>query len=360
MIPGMMGTLGEGGPRKKDDGAAVLLPPLANPLHLDAPLKLTVCLTETCNLDCQPCYADCHAPKSRAELDVVQWHGLLDRAIEDGVIALYFEGGEPLLHDGFVDIVRHVSDRAFIMLRTHATRVDADLARELKQAGVALVFVDLWSANPEIHDALTGCKGSHADTVAGILALRQAGLEVQTLIILNRKNCGELNAQLRLSASLGATATGILRLYPLGRAKREWPALALSLEEQSAALAGLEAPAGLRIMQSWHPNDHNCCWQMAAVNAYGDSIGCAYLREYVNYGSLLTTSLQATWEHPVCRQLRAGEVERACSSCSQSQGSHGGCRSTAYAFHGRFDAPDPFDVMLNDGVDLRQLPIANV
>jgi radical SAM protein with 4Fe4S-binding SPASM domain len=95
---------------------------------------------------------------------------------------------------------------------------------------------------------------------------------------------------------------------------------------------------------------------MAAVNAFGDSIGCAYLREYVNYGSLLETSLRETWHHPTCRQLRSGVVDKACSACSASQGSHGGCRSTAYAFHGRFDAPDPFDVMLNDGIDLCHLP----
>ena len=36
--------------------------------------------------------------------------------------------------------------------------------------------------------------------------------------------------------------------------------------------------------------------------------------------------------------------------------SHGGCRATAYAFHGRFDAPDPFDLELNDGIDLTTLP----
>jgi radical SAM protein with 4Fe4S-binding SPASM domain len=341
--------------------ATVLRAPLENPLSLESPLKLTVCLTETCNLDCRPCYADCHASKARRELDGQAWHRLLDDAVDDGVVALYFEGGEPLLHPGFLDIARHVSDRAYIMLRTHATTVDKAMAETLKEVGVALVFVDLWAADPAIHDALTGTPGSHARTVAGIAALRAAGLDVQTLIILNRRNVGDLNAQLRLSRDLGASATGILRLYPLGRARREWPDLSLSLAEQMRALAAVQAPdlpdgRRLRIMQSWHPNDHNCCWHMAAVNAFGDSIGCAYLREYVNYGSLLDKSLRETWDHPTCRELRRGAVEKACSSCSTSQNSHGGCRSTAYAFHGRFDAPDPFDVTLNDDVDLCRLP----
>jgi radical SAM protein with 4Fe4S-binding SPASM domain len=242
------------------------------------------------------------------------------------------------------------------MLRTHATMVDTSIAKALYDAGVALVFVDLWAADAAVHDELTGVPGSHSRTLAGIAALRSAGLEVQTLIILSRLNVQGLNAHLRLSKDVGATATGILRLYPLGRARREWGSLALPLHQQMEALTRIEPPPGLRIMQSWHPNNHNCCWHMAAVNAYGDSIGCAYLREYVNYGSLLDSSLRDTWNHPMCRELRAGTVEKSCSTCSNSQGSHGGCRSTAYAFFGRFDAPDPFDVTLNDGIDLTVLP----
>ena len=339
-----------------DARPAVLHAPLRNPLRLETPVKLTVCLTETCNLDCRPCYADCHKSAQRAELDAPTWRRILDAAIADGVIALYIEGGEPLLHPGFFDVVRHVSDRAYVILRTHATTIDQQTARALQATGIGLVFVDLWSADHAVHDALTGVAGSHARTLSGIEALRSAGIDVQTLVILNQLNLAGLDAQLRLSHELGASATGILRLYPLGRARREWSRLSLSLAEQMEVLARLRVPPGLRIMQSWHPNDHNCCWQMAAVNAFGDSIGCAYLREYVNYGSLLETGLLETWNHPLCRELRAGAVDKACSSCSASQGSHGGCRSTAYAFHGRFDAPDPFDVTLNDDVDLRVLP----
>ena len=60
--------------------------------------------------------------------------------------------------------------------------------------------------------------------------------------------------------------------------------------------------------------------------------------------------------HVSARELRSGNVESSCGSCSASQNSHGGCRSTAYAFHGRWSAPDPFDIELNEGVDLRVLP----
>jgi radical SAM protein with 4Fe4S-binding SPASM domain len=95
---------------------------------------------------------------------------------------------------------------------------------------------------------------------------------------------------------------------------------------------------------------------MSAIDPFGQSIGCAYLREYVDFGNVTQMPFIETWNHPLAKQLRAGHVERSCKPCASTQGSHGGCRSTAYAFHGRFDAPDPFDLELNDGVDLTALP----
>ena len=333
----------------------ILTGPLDNP-QLESPIKLTVCYTETCNLACRICYADCAARKPRRELSAEQWIGLLDPLMDQGIISLYFEGGEPFHRGDFLDVLRACTPKAYCMVRTNATLIDAAMAAELRRIGVGTVLVDLWGARPETHDALTGSAGSHARSVAGIEALVAAGIPTQMLLILTRANAPELQDYVRLARRLGAEKAGFLRLYPLGRAKREWAEHALSLDEQMAALAAARAPEGLQIMQSWHPNNHNCCWQMAAVNAYGNSIGCAYMREYVNYGNLLETPLLETWDDPLWRRLRSGRVEKSCATCSDTQGSHGGCRSTAYAFHGRFDAPDPFDAPLNDGVDLRVLP----
>jgi len=176
-------------------------------------------------------------------------------------------------------------------------------------------------------------------------------------VILTRQIVPELNALLQLAAALGADRVGILRLYPLGRAKKLWPEIALSLDEQMAAVRDLRPPPGLAIMQSWHPMDKNCCWQAAAVDAFGRAIGCMYLREYVDFGSIGTSRYLDIWRgHPLYRHLRSGRVERGCPDCSASQGTRGGCRSTAFAFHGRWTAPDPFDETLNDGIDLLALP----
>lgn len=339
---------------------AALPPSPRTPAHrspaLERPIKITISYTHSCNLDCRVCYARCTRQPSARELPSATWRRILDDALESGVMSVMFEGGEPLHRPDFLDTLAHVAPRAMTRLRTNATLVDPPMAASLRRANLGDALVDVLGATPETHDALTGVPGSHARTEAGIAALQQAGIPVTLLVIMNRRNVHELQQVLDWGGRLHAEAVGILRPYPLGRMKDNWAELSLGLDEMMAAIAALQVPGTTRLMQSWHPNDANCCWQMSAANAYGDSIGCAYLREYVDYGNLAERTLLETWDHPLYRTLREGRVERSCGACATTQGSHGGCRSTAYAFHGRWDAPDPFDAPLNAGVDLRVLP----
>ena len=60
--------------------------------------------------------------------------------------------------------------------------------------------------------------------------------------------------------------------------------------------------------------------------------------------------------HPLYRGLRSGHLERSLPDGGPEASPGGGCRSSAFAFHGRWTAPDPFDEALNEGVDLRALP----
>jgi len=323
----------------------------------ERPPKVTFALTETCNLECRHCYADCKKTGKRPELSTGEWFGLIDYLAANGVIQTYIEGGEPLHRPDIFRILRRAAGKMMTLLRTNGTLVDAAMARRLKRSGVAHVFVDLMGACRETHDWFAGVDGSFALACAAVKHLVDAGIKTDVLTILNKRNAGEIQTILELAHALGAQRVGVLRLYPLGRVKRAWAELALSLDEQMRVIAALQPPAGLGLMQSWHPRDRNCCWQSATVNAFGDSIGCPYLREYVNHGNVRDVPFMEMWDtNTLYKALRAGEVETSCASCDTNDGSRGGCRSTAYAFHGRWTAPDPFCPTLNDGVDLRVLP----
>lgn len=322
---------------------------------LAKPFKLTISLSATCNQDCRLCYADCGAKKP-PELTPADWIAFIDQLAADGIMSVFIEGGEPLQVPGFDEILAHATRHMLVNIRTNGTLIDADRAARLKAVGAGRIYVDLFGATAATHDHVAGRPGSHDAALAGLRNLHAAGLKSTILMILHRHNAGEVADLVRMAPELGADQVGILRLYPLGKAKRNWDELSLSLEEQMAALASITVPPGIKLMQSWHPNDGNCCWQNAAVDPQGNSIGCPYLREYVNYGNVRETSFRATWAHPLYQELRQGTVQETCPECAKTQMTRGGCRSTAFAFRGRWDAPDPYCTHLNHGDDLRVLP----
>lgn len=323
--------------------------------RLDKPFKLTLCVTAECNMDCKLCYADCNR-RHRPELTTAQWKAFIDHLIAEDFLHVFFEGGEPFWRPDFEELLAHINRRLYVAIRTHAHLIGRARAQRLKKLGVGRLYVDLFAAIPEIQDELTGLSGCYDAVVDGIGHARAEGLKVTILGILSRRNFEHLQRYLDLAKALDCDQVGVLRLYPLGRAKKNWAELSLSLDEMMTALHSVRIPPGVQMMQSWHPRDGNCCWQNAAVSPYGDSIGCPYLREYVNYGNVLETPFVETWNHPLHQELRSNEVESTCPECSATQGTYGGCRSTAYAFHGRFGAPDPYCTHNNRGTDLRVLP----
>lgn len=324
--------------------------------YIEAPIKATLSVTDRCPLACAHCYGDCGEERAAGELTTAEWLRVIDEAVEAGVMAVLIEGGEPLLRPDIFDLLEHCRGRLMVWLRTHAVSIDRATARRIDEAGVAVVLVDLFGATAGTHDGHAGVPGSFARSLSGIETLGRQGLDVVPLMILTRLNMGEVQAYLDLAAALGCERAGVLRLYPIGRARERWSELACSLDEMSRALGSAVPPPGLDFMQSWHPRDKNCCWENAAVMADGRSVGCPYLRELVDYGNLRTLPFAATWSDPLYARLRAGPKGAGhCRGCEEREGTRGGCRATAFAFTGDWDAQDPFCSAANDGIDLRVL-----
>jgi radical SAM protein with 4Fe4S-binding SPASM domain len=147
-------------------------------------LKLEV--NDYCDLNCKMCYI--HKGKQELPFSVIT--RLLDQ-IRSYRIRLEILGGEPLLRQDIVDIIRYAKNRSrvpFISLYTNGIQATADLARELKAAGLNAAIVTLISQRPEVHDMFTGHRGSWAKTLAGIDNLKAAGLEVYTFTAIHRYN----------------------------------------------------------------------------------------------------------------------------------------------------------------------------
>lgn len=330
--------------------------PPAPRLTLHKPIKSWLQATASCNMDCRHCYGDCSPGPRPGELSDAEIVALGQEMSAAGVIELLVEGGEPLNRPSLPTILAELSKTMLIRLRTNATLLTDRLADELRAGGVAGLAVDFMGATAATHDWHYREEGAFERAWRGLQIAQRHDLNPVALMILTRRNLPELQQFVDLAASNGVARVGILRLYPLGRAKSFWDEMSLSVTEQTEAVDSLVAPNGVHLMRSWHPRDGNCCWQASGVDAFGTSVGCSYLRDFVDFGNVRETSFLDTWNHPLFRQLRAREVEGHCTDCASTQGSAGGCRSTAYAYTGDWNAPDPFCTTTNRGIDVQLLP----
>lgn len=150
------------------------------------PCVIKLDITNRCNIRCEMCYA----PHRPIDLEFGTIARLLDR-FESLPLRLDLMGGEPLAHPRLADIIRYAKKKTGIRqvnIYTNATLAGPEYARALKDAGLDAAMVNLSSDDAALHDAFTRTPGSWEKTVAGIGAMKDAGIEVFAFVVLHKQN----------------------------------------------------------------------------------------------------------------------------------------------------------------------------
>ena len=135
--------------------------------------NLRVSVTPECNLSCIYCHREGEeSPKK--PLSTKEIGDVLSTAAKFDIRSVKFTGGEPLLREDFVDIVRLVPDTMESSITTNGILL-ADYAGELKDAGMSRVNISLDSLNPDTYKKITG-SDRLAEVLDGIEVALEAGL----------------------------------------------------------------------------------------------------------------------------------------------------------------------------------------
>jgi uncharacterized radical SAM superfamily Fe-S cluster-containing enzyme len=109
---------------------------------------LTVDLTNRCNMMCEPCFMDANQVGYVHELSFDDVKRILDDALAvkpRRQMSVQFSGGEPTLHDAFLESVRYARDVGYFCVQcaTNGIRFaqDPELCRQAKEAGLRLVYL---------------------------------------------------------------------------------------------------------------------------------------------------------------------------------------------------------------------------
>ena len=177
-------------------------------------------VTRSCNLACIHCRASSLRGPYAGELTTDEGKRLLDDIAGFSSPVIILTGGEPLLRPDIYELAAYGDARGLRMvLATNATLVTEPVAAKMRDAGIRRVSVSIDGLDAESHDRFRAMPGAFAGSMAGIAAMKKAGMEFQINTTITRANLGRIEGILDLALRLGAAAHHIFLLVPTGRGK---------------------------------------------------------------------------------------------------------------------------------------------
>jgi radical SAM protein with 4Fe4S-binding SPASM domain len=293
---------------------------------------------------------------------------------------LVFSGGEPLCREDLFELVGQARSSGIIpALATNGTLVDATVAEQIRDSGIARVSVSLDGATAEVHDKLRRLTGSFERAIEGIGHLRDRKVPFQINVTLTKHNAEQLEDVYELAKSLGAVAVHIFMLVPVGCGQSLADTDMLSpeqYEKKMLDICRLDGRGELQMkvtcgphyervirqqglyksrMEASHGGDavpgrskyqgasKGCLAGLGVlfVGHQGDVFPCGYLP--VKCGNVLEDKLSDIWwnNEDLARMRNSSELEGRCGVCGYRQ-ICGGCRGRAYAATGNYMAEEPF------------------
>jgi MoaA/NifB/PqqE/SkfB family radical SAM enzyme len=128
-------------------------------------------------------------------------------------------GGEPLLLDDILSLIEVLSKSNIkVSLGTSGWIGLRIQAKDLKDAGLALVILSLDNADSRAHDKFRRCPGSYNDTLAAAQRYVSAGLPISLSTVLTKENASALEPLLELALKIGVSGVEFKRLRLIGNA----------------------------------------------------------------------------------------------------------------------------------------------
>ena len=291
------------------------------------PISALIELTYRCNQNCRHCYippGESH-PKSspgKNELKLKDWDKIFDQLARSGTLFLTFTGGEPLLYPNFLELLGIARGQRFAFrVFTNGTLITRETVKKLAHLNPFEVEISVYATDPEIHDRVTGMKGSFELTWNAIRMLKNEGIKVNLktpVMTLNQKEvkplrdlARDLKVLIQFSYVLSPRDDGDPAPLKLQLKTREIRA-GLSRESDSESCPDLTPNPERK------PGDPICSAGRSslAISPEGKVYPCVQIRREA--GDLRKKNFAEIWKNsPVLREIRQMTMARVpeCLSC---------------------------------------------
>lgn len=301
--------------------------------------ELVVELTDRCPLSCRHCSSG-SGPACKSTLARDALFGVLADAVGLRTSRISYGGGEPTIAPLFMAALQEtarlgLSAEVFTcgitFSRTQAcVCFPKDLVAALSRIGGDLTLVfSLHGSCAQIHDAVTGVKGSFDLVTQSLRRCTEAGLHCTANFVPTRLNAAHFTNLVRFLESRAVDKLSVLRFVPQGRGLSNRDLLEMSREEEDdfvEELLDLRGHAALEIRTGSPFNgiisDNNVpCragFQKLVIQADGNVLPCEVFKDATrrDWGaSINQMSLAQILDSPQFAALRKTLFEGKCAAC---------------------------------------------
>lgn len=140
----------------------------------------------------------------------------IEEFAENDVSEIIVSGGEPLHHPDLLEVIKAAKATAeFVSLYTTAAFSISDYeAYDLKSAGLDLAMISLFGPDGRTHDATARSIGALEQTMAGFVAMKEAGLRFCVNTPVTRANYQKLQQMIEIVHRAGAVSWQLSDIHP--------------------------------------------------------------------------------------------------------------------------------------------------
>lgn len=330
-------------------------------------------LTQRCNLCCLHCRANAYLDV--VEKDIVEGENIkkvIDQLVSVKCPVLALTGGEPLLREDIVDIVKYATTKGIrVRFQSNGLLLTKEMLLKLKKAGIFSIGIGLDGSNAKIHDFMRNKKGAFLKAIKVIKMIKENGVKVHVEYTVTNLNINDLHKTLDLLEKLKVDTFLARSVLFMGRATKLNKLFLIDPKKYFLFLKKLYKEKQKRkiILNCQDPLFHHVIpnyreqlskygdldkgmvltgctvgLNMIHIRKNGDIGVCTFLPN-ITLGNILKEPLLDMWNNRTNNLLLKKIIDRNfCGNCGICRDKFicGGCRARAMALKGNVLESDPY------------------
>lgn len=272
--------------RKNNLISDVFMPEEFNP-ELNTDIKLNMAwieVTQACNLRCLHCYEGNNHKAGNNVLSLSEWKNVIDQLASLEISRLIIIGGEPCCNPNITEIIEHAAKyKTDITLFTNGTCFNDRIFDAVIKNKIG-VKISLYGHCAEVHDSVTGVKGSFEKMTRTVKILTENNITVSSAIIIMKENeryTREIQEFAKLSG-MKCSRYDVIREVFSGTQKEHIPSDPEIISKVYLRRPNFRADKELFVSNM---NRNSCFYGKITVQENGDVTPCEFERGYV-YGNI--------------------------------------------------------------------------